>query len=215
MTRQAKLRENLREKLSLYLVTDERQDMKGLLDIVHDALMGGVRTVQLRRKHDDGRAMCALGRELRRLTLEFDAYYIVNDRIDVALLTDADGVHLGQSDITCEDARQLLGLEPLIGISACTLEEALAAERACADYLGVGAIFETPSKTDADISGLDGLREIAKQISIPVIAIGGVHQHNAKDVITAGADGFAVVSAIMQAEDPRIASARLKSFMTR
>lgn len=215
MTRQAKLRENLREKLSLYLVTDERQDMKGLLDIVHDALMGGVCTVQLRRKHDDGRAMCALGRELRRLTLEFDAYYIVNDRIDVALLTDADGVHLGQSDITCEDARQLLGLEPLIGISACTLEEALAAERAGADYLGVGAIFETPSKTDADISGLDGLREIAKQISIPVIAIGGVHQHNAKDVITAGADGFAVVSAIMQAEDPRIASARLKSFMTR
>jgi thiamine-phosphate pyrophosphorylase len=204
---------DLRKRLALYLVTDDKSSPEQLLTTVRSALEGGVTTVQLRRKHDDGRKLVKLGHGIRELTKSFGALYIVNDRVDIALLTQADGVHVGQSDISCRDARRLLG-DKLIGVSTCTLEEAKTAERDGADYLGVGAVFPTRSKSDADMCGLDGLAAITQYVSIPVVGIGGIALNNVKSVVEEGADGVAAVSAILHAEDPRRASVELKQFLT-
>lgn len=209
-------RGNLRDLLGVYLVTDGRPDLESLLDVVRQALVGGTTTVQLRRKHDDGRALVGLGRELRRLTREFGALYIVNDRVDVALLTDADGVHVGQSDIAFADVRRLVGPDKIVGVSATTLSEAEGALRDGADYIGAGAVYPTASKDDADISGLHGLLAIvesAARSNVPVVAIGGINQTNASEVLATGADGLAVVSAIMQAADPAAASSALRQLV--
>jgi thiamine-phosphate pyrophosphorylase len=203
---------DLRDRLRLYVVTDERPDIEDLLRVVRAALAGGATAVQLRRKHDDGGQLVELGRAIRKLTHEFDALYFVNDRVDVALLTDADGVHLGQSDISCRDARTLVG-DKIIGISARTVDEAVAAARDGADYLGVGAVFPTTSKSDAELCHLDGLRAIASRTDIPIVAIGGITVDNVQEVIRAGADGAAVVSAVMQAPDPAAASRLLLAHM--
>jgi thiamine-phosphate pyrophosphorylase len=200
--------DKLRAMLALYLVTDERTDCDALLHIIRKALEGGVTTVQLRRKHDDGRQLVELGKAIRQMTTEFGALYIVNDRVDIAMLTDADGVHVGQSDIACADVRGLIG-KRIIGVSTCTLAEATAADREGADYLGVGSVFPTSSKPDADMCEIQGLAGIAKQVDIPVVGIGGITRQNAPEVMQAGAAGIAVVSAIMQAEDPSRASAEL------
>lgn len=224
-------RSDLSDRLSVYLVTDERPDINSLLAVVRQALIGGTTVVQLRRKHDDGRMLVDVGRELRRLTREFGALYIVNDRVDVAMLTDADGVHVGQSDIACADVRRLVGPDKIIGVSATTVAEAEGALADGADYIGAGSVYPTASKDDADISGLDGLRDIVETAAaaraaaaargvpvaetaaaargVPVVAIGGINQHNAAEVLATGADGLAVVSAIMQAADPAAASRAL------
>ncbi len=206
----------LRDRLGIYLVTDERPDLDSLLGVVRQALAGGTTTVQLRRKHDDGRVLVELGHELRRLTREFGALYIVNDRVDVALLTDADGVHVGQSDIAYADVRRLVGPNKLIGVSATTLAEAENALRDGADYIGAGAVYPTMSKDDAEISGLDGLRaivETAAEANMPVVAIGGINQSNAREVLGTGVDGLAVVSAIMKAAAPAAASMALRQLV--
>ncbi|EPZ41135.1 thiamine phosphate synthase [Alicyclobacillus acidoterrestris] len=202
-------RAQFRDKLALYLVTDHREDTANLLDVVQQALMGGVTTVQLRRKHDDGAQLVELGRAIRKLTREYGALYIVNDRVDIALLTDADGVHVGQSDISCTDVRKLVGDTMVIGVSTCTVEEAHIAVAAGADYLGVGSVFPTSSKPDADMCGIDGLRAIADCVDVPIVGIGGIQQDNVGQVLGAGADGIAVVSAIMGATDVSRASADL------
>lgn len=203
------VRMGLREKLALYLVTDDSRGDAHLLHTVRQALIGGVTTVQLRRKHDDGRQLVELGRAVRRMTAEHGSLYIVNDRVDIALLTDADGVHVGQSDLSCQDVRMLLGGHKIVGVSACTVAEAIAAEQDGADYLGIGAVFPTASKLDADMCHLHGLAEVAKRVSIPIVGIGGIQQANAAAVIGAGAAGVAVVSAVMRADDPLRASADL------
>lgn len=207
--------QQLQRQLGVYVVTDERPDVNHLLFVIAQALKGGATAVQLRRKHDGGRALVKLGQEIRRITREYAALYIVNDRVDIALLTDADGVHVGQSDISCEDVRRLVG-DKTIGVSAATVDEANTAVRDGADYLGVGAIFPTPSKTDADICGLEGLQDIALKVTtVPIVAIGGITLNNATSVVGAGADGLAVVSAIMQATDPVAASTTLKEIVER
>lgn len=200
----------LAERLRLYVVTDERADTQRLLADLAQAVAGGATAVQLRRKGDLGRSFVELGRAVKRLTQETGVLFFVNDRVDVAVLVDADGVHVGQDDIACRDARRLLP-EKLIGVSAATLAEAHEAQSAGADYVGVGAVFPTRTKTDADASGLRGLREIAEAISIPVIAIGGIDAGNTASVMAAGADGVAVVSAVMSAPDPAQAARLLRS----
>jgi thiamine-phosphate pyrophosphorylase len=151
-----------------------------------------------------------LGRTLRDLTAAHQALYFVNDRVDVALATDANGVHIGQDDMPLSDARRLLG-QKIIGVSATTLDEARRATTEGADYLGVGAVFATPSKADADISGLAGLRAIADVVhGCPLVAIGGIGEANADTVLEAGADGLAVISAVMSATDPEEAARRLR-----
>ena len=204
----------LNERLAVYVVTDERADHASLLTVCAEALKGGAGTVQLRRKRDTGRVLIQLGQALRRMTAQYGALYIVNDRLDVALATDADGVHIGQDDIPLAYARRLMGSK-IIGVSACTLAQARLAAENGADYLGVGAIFPTPSKPDADVSGLKGLQAIAAEVhSCPLIAIGGITEGNARDVLEAGAHGLAVVSAVMSADSPRNAVERFRSLVT-
>ncbi|MCL6452795.1 MAG: thiamine phosphate synthase [Alicyclobacillus sp.] len=198
----------LAERLRLYVVTDEGPDPRRLLQQVERAIAGGATAVQLRRKAELGRRFVEIGRQLRALTRERGVLLLVNDRVDVAQIVDADGVHVGQDDITCQDARRLLG-DRIVGVSATTLAEALAAERDGADYLGVGSVFPTGSKPDAELCGLEGLAEMARAVHVPVVAIGGIHLGNVHEVVRAGADGIAVVSAVMSALDPAQAARSL------
>jgi thiamine-phosphate pyrophosphorylase len=195
----------LKDRLQLYVVTDERPDTDSVLQAVREAVAGGATAVQLRRKNADGRRLVEMGHAIRRITREHGALYFVNDRVDIALVTDADGVHVGQSDIPCKDVRALMG-DKFVGISAATVEEAKQAERDGADYLGVGALYPTSSKADAEVCGVEALEEILQAVSIPVVGIGGISLENVQDVIRAGADGVAVVSAVMLAANPRLAS---------
>ncbi|OPG16058.1 thiamine phosphate synthase [Ferroacidibacillus organovorans] len=195
----------LREALRLYLVTDETSEEKVLLHTLREAIRGGVGTVQLRRKNARGRDFVTLGHAVRALTREAGVRFIVNDRVDVAQLVEADGVHIGQEDLPCDAVRKLLP-NMLIGVSAATLDEALRAEAQGADYLGVGAVYRTSTKSDARSTGLAGLEAIARAVSIPIVGIGGITPANAAAVFASGAAGVAVVSAIMHAPDPRRAA---------
>jgi len=199
-------RESLRERLGLYVVTDERTDAQSLVATVRAAVAGGTMSVQLRSKHEDGGRFVEIGLVLRRITSAVGALFFVNDRVDVAILTDADGVHVGQSDISCLDAKQLMG-DKLVGVSVATLEQARQAERDGADYLGVGSIYPTTSKPDVDMCSLDELERIAKATQIPVVAIGGITVERTVEVLRYGADGVAVVSAVMHAQNPQLAAA--------
>ncbi|MCY0888161.1 MAG: thiamine phosphate synthase [Alicyclobacillaceae bacterium] len=214
---------SLADRLRVYVVTDGREDETSLLDAVASALEGGATTVQLRQKNADGGRLVAIGREIRKITARFGALYVVNDRLDVALLTEADGLHVGQTDISCRDARSLMP-HGILGVSVGTVEEALAAIRDGADYLGVGAIFPTATKQDADLCGLDGLAAIRAAVTAgtagsksrertALVAIGGITVDNAIQVRAAGADGVAVVSAVMGARSAADAARRLIEMM--
>ena len=197
----------------VYLVTEAGlAGDRTTMDVVRDAVAGGVDVVQLREKTASARARYDLGRNLRALTRESEVALIVNDRVDVARAIDADGVHLGDDDLPVEVAREQLGDDAVIGRSVSTVEGAEAAEAAGADYLGVGAVYRTKTKdTDPHQTaiGLDRVRAIRDAVSIPFVGIGGVSVENAADVVGAGADGVAVVSAIMAAEDPTEATRAL------
>ncbi len=214
MTTTGKTNERLRNSLRLYVVTDERQNVKSLETVLAEAIAGGATAVQLRRKGDLGRRFVEIGRAVKRVTAEAGVLFVVNDRVDVALLVDADAVHVGQDDISCRDVRRLVP-HKIIGVSASTVQEALAAEDDGADYLGVGALFATRSKPDADSSSLDELRQIARAVKIPIVGIGGIDQGNAAAVLEAGADGVAVVSAVLSAVDPQNASRGLRQCVER
>ncbi|MBV5319052.1 MAG: thiamine phosphate synthase [Desulfobulbaceae bacterium] len=199
---------------SLYLVTDRGLSLgRATVNIVRAAIAGGVTCVQLREKHADTRAFLEEARALKELLVALEASIplLINDRLDVALAIGADGVHLGQSDMPLADARRLLGDTMLIGISAESLEDAVRAEAEGADYIGISPVFTTSTKADiAPPLGLEGIRRIRAAVSLPLVAIGGIHQENAGAVIRAGADGVAVVSAIVSATCPRSAATALK-----
>ncbi len=187
----------------LYVITDcvLRPD-RSHVDIAKAALAGGARTVQLRDKTSPLSRVLEEGREIRRLTREAGALFIVNDRVDVALVLDADGVHLGPDDFPPAEARRLLGAERIIGVSVNSVQEAEDALQAGASYLGVGAIFATTTKADAGVPiGLERLREIKQATPLPVVAIGGISLNNIRSVAQAGADAAAAVSAVVCAED--------------
>ncbi|ELZ23086.1 thiamine-phosphate pyrophosphorylase [Haloterrigena salina JCM 13891] len=196
-----------------YLVTQQSiSGDRSTIDVVRAAIEGGVDVVQLREKDTDARWRYELGLELRELTAEAGVDLIVNDRVDVAEAIDADGVHVGQSDLPVAVARELLGPEAIVGCSTATAEEALEAEAAGADYLGVGTVYGTTSK-DVDRYkngvGPERIAEIVDAVSIPVVGIGGVTADNAAPVVEAGATGVAVISEITAADDPRAATAAL------
>jgi thiamine-phosphate pyrophosphorylase len=183
-----------------YFITDCRLSRAGNAGDVAQALGAGVRMVQHRDKEADSAAMIAEARLLRRLCRE--ALFLINDRVDVALAVDADGVHLGQEDLHYREARRLLGEKKIIGITVNTMEQAVEAARLGADYLGVSPIFATQTKPDAgEPAGLDLLREIRALVSLPLIAIGGITLDNAPDVIAAGADGVCAISAVVTQPD--------------
>jgi thiamine-phosphate pyrophosphorylase len=192
----------------LYVVTD-RQLTAGrpLRLVVEAALRGGARAFQLREKDLSPRELYPLAIEMRQLTQTYGARLLINDRVDVALAVDADGVHLTTTSLPASIARQLLGPGRLIGVSTHTLTEAQAAADAGADFLVFGPVFYTPSKAPyGEPVGLDALRVVRAAVNLPILAIGGVKKANLDQVLAAGADGIAVISAIISADDPRAAS---------
>lgn len=208
-------RERLKDALRLYLVTDQ-PSLKGrtLIDVVQAAVQGGVTCVQLREKHANSRDFYAQAVALMDLLRPLNVPLIINDRLDIALACGAHGVHLGQNDLPVHAARKLLPLEVFIGWSVETLEEVAQSAALPVDYLGVSPVFATPTKTDtATPWGLEGLQRIRALTPLPLVAIGGIHLHNATQVMQAGADSLAVVSAICSADDPRAASRQLRELI--
>ncbi len=198
-----------------YLVTQESlSGGRRSLEVVTEAIAGGVDVVQLREKGTDARWRYERGSELREVTAESGVGLLVNDRVDIAQAIDADGVHLGQSDIPVAVARDLLGPDAVIGCSTSTVTEAREAEAAGADYLGVGAVYGTSSKDvpeEQNGTGLELVAEIVDAVSIPVFGIGGITAENAPPVLEAGATGVAVISEITAAEDPEAATRALEA----
>ncbi|HSV75156.1 MAG TPA: thiamine phosphate synthase [Chthonomonadales bacterium] len=200
---------------SVYVITDRRTaGSRDIADVVQAAIRGGATVVQLRLKEVSTRDWLTLGGALRRVTREAGALLIVNDRIDVALALDADGVHVGQDDMPAQVARRLIGPDRILGVSAGSVEQAREAAGAGADYLGVGDVFGTPSKPDAGAPvGLARVAEIVRSVAIPVVGIGGVTPANAASVIAAGAVGVAVISAVIGAVDPEAAARHLRQIV--
>lgn len=196
---------------SLYLVTDRGLSRgRKTSEIVRAAVRGGVRCVQLREKNCSAREFIQEALSVRDFLKEQGVPLIINDRLDIAQAVQADGIHLGQSDIPLKMAKKIVGNSMLVGISAESLENALTAEKDGADYLGVGPVFSTATKTDtAPPLGFAELRRIREAVKIPLVGIGGLNRKNAGEVIKNGADGVAVVSAIVSAPDPAAAAGEL------
>jgi thiamine-phosphate pyrophosphorylase len=198
--------------LDLYVVTDSRlAGERGNLWTIEEAIAGGADVVQLREKDMSTREMIALGQALRELTRRHGVLLVVNDRVDVALAVDADGIHVGQDDMPARLARNLVGPDRIVGVSATSLEEAIQAAEDGADYLGVGPIYSTGTKLDAKPATGPGLVTEAKRATgLPIVAIGGIGPANAAEVVAAGADGVAVISAIVGKQDPRAEAQRIR-----
>lgn len=196
----------------LYLVTDRELSLgRPIEDVVFEAVRGGVTMVQLREKTLPTRPFVEFARRLKVMLTPLDIPLIINDRIDIALSSGADGVHIGQEDMSCLDARRLLGPEAIIGLSVENLEQAAEAEALDVDYLGVSPIFVTPTKSELETQwGLEGLQRLRHKSRKTLVAIGGIGSEDAAGVLNAGADGLAVVSAICSAADPRAAAADLR-----
>lgn len=196
---------------NLYLITDRNIiNNRSLKECVEESIKGGVTIVQIREKDASTREFYNIAKEIKEVTDKYNIPLIINDRLDIALAVNAAGVHLGQSDMSIEVARKILGEDKIIGISAGNLEEALEAEKSGADYLGLGAVFYTGTKKDIDEPiGLEGLNEITKEIKIPSVAIGGINKNNAAEVMKTGVNGISVISAILGYEDTKKASEEL------
>lgn len=199
------------EEVSLYVVTDPVMiGERRLEDVCREALEAGVRVFQLRDKQASTRSLIGQAVRLKRLAESYGATLLVNDRADVAVASGAHGVHVGQDDMPLDEARQILGRHAVIGVSVQTPGEARAAEKGGADYLAANLVFETPTKTDLEGSiGLDGVRRLRAASGLPLVAIGGIKADNAASVVFAGADGVAVVSAVMAAPDVKRACREL------
>ena len=200
---------------SLYLVTDRGLSRgRSTFEIVTAAVHGGTTVVQLREKDCSTREFIEQALPIKEFLKDHGVPLIINDRVDVAQAVKADGVHLGQTDMPLEVAKKILGDSMTIGISAESLQDAIEAEKGGADYLGVSPIYVTPTKTDtAPPLGLEGLQEIRKAVRLPLVGIGGLNRDNAAEVIRNGADGVAVVSAIVAADDPKAAADDLKQII--
>ncbi len=199
------------KELLLYAVTDRHWlGEETLYDQVKKALDGGATFVQLREKNLDREDFLAEAKEIQKLCKEYGVPFVVNDEVSIAKDIDADGVHVGQSDMEAMDVRKILGPDKIIGVSAQTVEQAIIAEKHGADYLGVGAVFTTGSKDDADDVSHETLKAICEAVSIPVIAIGGITKDNVAELAGSGICGVAVISAIFGQKDIQKATEELK-----
>jgi thiamine-phosphate pyrophosphorylase len=189
--------------ISLYVITDRRQSSgRGSEEIIKKALAGGATIIQLREKDISDRQLYEEGLRIKEIVKQSPAHFFINDRIDLVLALDADGLHLGQDDLPLPIARKLLGKEKIIGLSVKTPDEAEKGEKEGADYLAASGVFPTATKPDVGaVLGIAGLRKIKEATSLPLIAIGGINRDNAASVIEAGADGIAVISAVTTADD--------------
>jgi len=189
------------------LITDRNHCKQPLIDTVSFALKGGVKTVQLREKGLATHELYSIACELRKITSDFKVNFIVNDRVDIALAVEADGVHLGWQSLPFPVVRRLVGSERLIGVSTHNRQEALQAQCCGADYITFGPIFDTPSKAGLlKPTGVEEMQKLKKEINIPVVALGGINERNVEAVLDGGADGVAVISSIMQADNPEDAA---------
>ena len=202
--------------LSLYLVTNNSEDEEKFLNIIEESLKGGVSVVQLREKKAETLDFYNLALKVKEITQKYNVPLIINDRIDIALAIDAEGVHIGQSDMPAQIARLLIGKDKILGVSAANIKEAKKAQRDSADYIGVGAVYPTNTKDDATSVSKKELKEIVKSVDIPAVAIGGITQENAHELNDCGIDGISVVSAIMNSQNPKTASVNLlKEFQSK
>ncbi len=205
----------MKKALKLYLVTDRPLSLgRPLEEIVEGSVAGGVTMVQLREKDAPTGEFVALAKRLKAVLAPLGIPLIINDRVDVALAADADGVHIGQSDMPYEDARRLLGAEKIIGLSVENFEDLERANALDVDYVGISPVYGTPTKSDtAEPFGLEGLRRAVAMSAHPTVAIGGMNASTIAEVMQAGADGVAVVSAICSAPSPRKAAEELKEIV--
>ena len=190
------------EDMLLYAVTDRAwTESEDLYSQVKKALKGGITFLQLREKELDEETFLKEALKIKELAKEYDVPFVINDNVDIAVKSDADGVHVGQSDMEAGDVRKKIGKDKILGVSASNLKEAKLAEENGADYLGVGAVFSTSTKLDADEVSFDTLKEICDNVSIPVVAIGGISKDNILKLKGTNVDGVAVVSAIFASSD--------------
>lgn len=204
-------KEEIKNSMLLYAVTDRAwlKENEDLTSVCKSVLENGATFLQIREKDLDEGTFEQEAEALKKLCAQYHIPFVVNDSVEIALDIDADGVHVGQSDIKGRDIRSMIGNEKILGISAGTVEEAIAAEKAGADYIGVGAVFSTSTKKNARNLTVDKLKEISESVSIPVVAIGGIGASNIMELVESGVDGVAVVSAIFAAESPGEATAKL------
>lgn len=196
---------------SVYLVTDTGMcSRENLIAVCEKAIDGGATVIQLREKDISSKDFYAEAVALKKLCDRREVPLLINDRADIALAVDADGIHIGNGDIPLEAARQILGDDKIIGYSAGSVSEAIYAEKNGADYLGVGAVFPTSTKDDAENIGIDMLCKVRKAVNIPIVGIGGINGDNIDLLYGTGIDGVAVVSCIMASDDPKAAAAILK-----
>ncbi|MBB1313817.1 MULTISPECIES: thiamine phosphate synthase [Aliivibrio] len=201
---------------TLYLVTDDQQDIDTLCHVVAEAIKGGVTMVQIREKHGDVRAFIERSLAIKKVLKDSGVPLIINDRVDVALAVQADGVHLGQSDMPANLARQLIGPDMILGLSVENETQLREAQDLPVDYLGISAIFSTPTKTNIIKEwGIDGLIKAVKESQLPLVAIGGINETNIKKIADTQVDGIALVSAICHATSPKQASEALLELMGR
>lgn len=201
------------KNFSLYAITDLKTEDPEILKTIERALRGGVDIIQLRSKVLSDHALFELGKKIRTLTNRMKKLFIINDRVDLALALEADGVHLGQDDLPIEEARRIVGKNQLIGRSTHNLRQALEAEHEGADYIGFGPIFGTPTKPTYLPIGLSQIAQVMKRVRIPIVCIGGIDRSNVTQVLQAGARRIAVVRAIFAAQNPHQSAAELKRLM--
>ena len=204
-------KEEIKKSMLLYAVTDRAwlKENEDLTSVCKSVLENGATFLQIREKDLDEGTFEQEAEALKKLCARYHIPFVVNDSVEIALDIDADGVHVGQSDIKGRDIRSMIGSEKILGISAGTVEEAVAAEKAGADYIGVGAVFGTSTKKNARNLTVEKLKEISESVSIPIVAIGGIGVSNIMELTNSGIDGVAVVSAIFAAENPGEATAEL------
>lgn len=196
------MKNNKKEVLKLYLVTDsDILKSRDFYKCIEDAIKGGVTMVQLREKNASGSEFLEKAMKLRALTKKYNVSFVINDRVDIAMLCDADGVHVGQSDIDAKSVRKLIGKDKILGVSARNLKEAQKAKEDGADYIGVGAMYSTSTKLDAKVVSFDTVKEIKEKVNIPIVLIGGIDLNNLDELKVLESDGYAIVSAILKKED--------------
>lgn len=202
---------NIKAKdMMLYAVTDAAwTGEKTLAEQVEEAMKGGITFLQLREKHLSKEAFLKEAIEIKDLAQKYQIPFVINDEIEIAQKSGADGVHVGQDDMPVEEVRKILGEDKIIGVSAHNVEEAVRAERGGADYLGVGAVYPTSTKENTSAVSMEEMKKICQTVSIPVVAIGGIKKNNMKVLTGTGVDGIAVVSAIFAAKDIRKAAGEL------
>ena len=206
--------DNIKRLPGLYAIIDTQYlKERSPAEAAGQAIRGGASTIQLRDKMMTGKELLTTAKQMKDLCAEHGVLFIVNDYLDIALAADADGLHLGQHDLPIGAARELLPIDKILGCSTKTVEQATTAQSEGADYIAVGSIYPTKSKETATVVGLDGLRRIRQAVTLPLVAIGGINRDNVSEVITAGAESVAVISAILQAENTEEASRQIVNIL--